>query len=185
MSKVYNIRHSGGKHYRDQAFGIDVDLNGVSDIPMIGGNEYKEWGNVTFYTSGDYFHDYLNNVKNWLIFSPRLQELFQKMEITGIQWLPVKIYRKENNEEIKGYQVCNVTNVISALDAEHSKWIDSPDYPGERMLTIPAFKASAIEGYDIFHLQEFHPPVYVTGRLRNAIKKANLTGFAFDPRRVY
>jgi hypothetical protein len=100
------------------------------------------------------------------IFSARLQEIICKAGFSGIQFLPIHVFRADGSE-IPGFAVANILNTPSALDVERTEMIRK------------VLKRDALEGYDIVRPKEFKSAIYVSDRFKSDFESANCIGYSF------
>lgn len=114
--------------------------------------------------------DQLQNHRGWLVYSLPLRDALISANITGIQFLPISVYRP-NGEKLPPYFVVNILTVLPALDLSNSTFSTyPPDYflPAKRGkisgIRKTAIKLDVAEGKDIFRLEEFKSTVIVSER---------------------
>ena len=125
--------------------------------------------------------DRLFNAANFLIFSEKLRDLLESNCISGIQYLPVKVFRYDKSL-VSGYSVVNTLQALPALDVNRSE-LSMCRFPrGTKEISWikkAVFKPEIIEGVDIFRLQEFPVSLYVSERFKTVFEKNKCTGFDF------
>ena len=95
-----------------------------------------------------------------------------------MQFLPIRVIRKETGEEVPGYYVLHMWRHITALDEEHTKFIEPRDekYP-QLSIAVVALRREALRGVDIFRLKERNVSIYVSRRVKRRLEEMGVTGF--------
>jgi len=95
-----------------------------------------------------------------------------------VQFLPIRVIRKETGEEVPGYYVLHMWRHITALDEEHTKFIEPRDekYP-QLSIAVVALRREALRGVDIFRLKERNVSIYVSRRVKRRLEEMGVTGF--------
>lgn len=125
------------------------------------------------------------------VYSARLRSLMEGLGIEGIQYLPLKIKRRDGTQEVEGYSIANYLNVIDCLDRERSVyevwtkdnllfWEKRPDMLGTfcdvRRAVIDSKKTGDVP---LFRLWGWEMMVIVREDVKQAIEKAGITGCEF------
>jgi hypothetical protein len=164
------------------------DLKGFDDWDLTSSKYVSNWNEEAWIrcNNPDYDGDADDVLANHLgvpIYSFRLRRVLDESGITGIQYLPVRVLRRDGSE-IPGYQVANFLNMVRALDLEKSDYNLYPDEFPERkgqIFTIPkaVLKKEAVSRYDIVRLEEY--PLYeaASERFKQAFEEARCTGYSF------
>lgn len=157
------------------------DIGSMDRYDVEQGKALEKWNEeVTFYYSEEgRVSDYLNNVLDWPIISSRIKALLEKQQVQGIQLLPVKIKKKNSKEELKGYFVLNICNLIDALDMEKSDYYKSDIPPHEIVVMQSILKEEKIKEIDIFRVKHSKFVIYISQRLKKAMRKEKITGMDF------
>ncbi len=166
-----------------------ADLKGVSEYFIYRPKPVEKWPDgITFYTEGDPLEDYLfPTVVDWVIVSERVKRVLEELGATeGVQFLSIRVVRKETGEEVPGYWVLHVWRHIPALDEEHTKFIEPRDekYP-QLSIAVVALRWEAIRDVDIFRLEEKYVSIYVSRRVKKRLEEIGATGFKWIPVRSY
>lgn len=136
-----------------------------------------------YYEKGDILLDYTPNVLSWLIFSNKVIKLFCKINVRGIQYFPIKVFKKKSEKKFYSVNVVNVLEVVSAMDwnkSEYVSWEDDPRYI--KFIRKIVLKSDALyRDLDIFRLQESKNYIIVSERVKEEIEKEGLIGFGFIP----
>lgn len=169
----------------DSVLGIAKEMDGIDQYDLKKGCYIEKWNpNLTFcYDSneGDVFTDYLGNNLAWFVISNRLKVLFETIGCEKIQYLPVKIYNINDNSVTDDYYVANIFNIQDALDLENSKYDEWIIDDTSKMLSIEchALKEDKLRGIHILKLQADPFPIFVSEKVKSAIKKHGITGCDF------
>ncbi len=165
-----------------------ADLKGVSEYFIYRPEPVKKWpAGITFYAEGEPLEDYLfPTVVNWILVSGRVKQVLEELGVEGVQFLPIRVVRKETGEEVPGYYVLHVWKHIPALDEEHTVFLEPKDekYPQLSILKV-ALRREAIGKADIFRLKEKHVSVYVSRRVKERLEEIGATGFKWIPVPAY
>lgn len=165
-----------------------ADLKGVSEYFIYKPEPMEEWPEgVTFYAEGEPLEDYLfPTVVDWVLISERVKQVLEELGVGGVQFLPIRVVRKETGEEVPGYYVLHVWKHIPALDEEHTMYIEpkSEKYP-EPIIGKVALRKEAIGNADVFRLAEFNVSIYVSRRVKGRLEEIGATGFKWIPVRSY
>jgi hypothetical protein len=129
--------------------------------------------------------DALRNHLGLPIFSHRLQEALKLQGISGIQFLPIRVFHNDG-VELPGYAIANFLNVCSALDLGKSNFeVFGDDYflPERRgqisAMARPVLDATKILGKEVFRLKEFPIAEFVSERFSLAYEKCRCSGYSF------
>jgi hypothetical protein len=165
-----------------------ADLKGVSEYFIFQPEPVREWPEgVIFYAEGEPLEDYLYPIGVWwVIVSERVKQALEDLEATeGVQFLPIRVIRKETGEEVPGYYVLHVWRHIAALDEEHTKFFEPRNeiqkkhfemYP-EFRIAVVALRREALRDVDIFQLKERSGSIYVSRRVKKRLEEMGATGF--------
>ncbi len=120
------------------------------------------------------------------IYSPRLRKLLDEVSVGGIQYLPIRVLRR-NGKNIPGFSVANIVNLVAALDLKSSAYdVYEDDYflPERRgqifSLRRAALKRERLTGLHVIRLKEYPACEFVSGVFRNAFERGRCTGYSFD-----
>jgi len=119
------------------------------------------------------------------IYSARLRDALVNAGISGIQYLRVKVLRV-SGVELPGFEIANIINRIAALDLDRSSYSTyasdyfRPERRGEISgLRKPILRGRALDGVDIFRLQEYSVAEFVSEKFVLAFRSAGCTGYSF------
>jgi hypothetical protein len=171
-----------------------MDLKGRDRTSFVLGESIADWDKtawlkvVTGRNEGEP-DDVLANVHAMPIYSARLRAALDAAGITGIQYLPVRIYHRDGSL-VDGYSIANILSLVPALDLErsdYSRFGDSlfvtpttPDH-AERISEIrtAVLRRSLLEGHDIIRLKELRLIVYVSEGFKEVFEANHFTGYGF------
>ncbi len=159
----------------------EANLFGFYEYIFVEGKEIKDWDSrITFYYEDGRAEDYLDNIYNWPIFSERMKKILDDLNIKGVQFFPINIKQKKTNENLSGYYIFNICNLVEALDLEKSEYQNSVTNPSIIMgVTHPVLKEDKVNGIGILRLQEYKESIFISERLKKAMVERNITGCSF------
>jgi len=152
------------------------------------GEIIKEWpDDISFYSCQDGVPaTQLGNDCGWMIFSDEAIEVFNKNNIFGFQYLPVKVYTMITKLLLENYnQVANIIEKANCFDMENSKYRligdERPDLKGQiAVITdIVLIKDKIKENIDIFRLNECTTYIIANERFVKLYKKNKFNGLNF------
>lgn len=115
--------------------------------------------------------------------SEQLKNLFETMNVHGVQFVPVEI-TSNKNDVIKGYHVLHIWNKLTAIDK--SNYVGSEPNRFGNILSLQQFALDSgvlntisLEERLIFGLKENSTIYLVHQILKDAIEKAGLKGMCF------
>ena len=126
------------------------------------------------------YTDYIANNLAWFVVSKGLKDMLLDFNIGDTEFIPLL---KENTEEIVGYLV-NIINVVDAIDLSKSlykKITYNKDGKEETYNSIIkyALVEKKIGERDLFRLDGYDTPIFISERLKKAISKTKMTGCDF------
>lgn len=142
-----------------------------------------DWPNVEFYYSSkasDLESDYLLNIKRWPIIHVRVMEEFNKKEIKGVQYFPIKLVDAVTQEINDHYVLMYIENFIDAFDMEKSKYSYNEKYNLYTFVPKDTYiDESVCSKYDIFRCSKSVVGIYVSEKIKNIIEDNQWVGFTF------
>jgi protease II len=171
-------------------FAVETDLCGLDRYDVERGSFFEQWNdNIAFVfdpDEGNITTDYLGNDLHWLIVSSKVKEMLEGMNVSGVQYLSITIFNKETGNELEGYYIANIYNLIEAFDFKNSTYDYFEVDENEKMLSVTrhVLLQEKISGIHVFRLKEDHLPIFVSEFVRDAIVFNKLTGFDFLEVRV-
>lgn len=156
----------------------------LDEYAIYDGKFLEEWcEDLTFYYNpfeGNIPNDYLATDLGWLIVSNRCKTILDEMNVTNVQYLPIKIKSLDAETEIKSYWIINILGQIEALNLETSVY-SYFDLDDEKILNVIKYGLirKAIGNLHIFRLKESKIPVFVSEVVKNAFTEKEINGFDF------
>lgn len=133
------------------------------------------------YEKGNVLLDYIPNVLSWLIFSNKAIDLLNKINVSGIQYFSVEIFKRGHKEKPYPVNVVNVLESVVAMDWEKSdyvSWEDDPKYI-KFIRKIVLNSGASYRNLDMFRLEESKNYIIVSERVKEEVEKEGLSGFGF------
>lgn len=171
------------------------DTRGLDKFCLYTGKWIEDWpADVTFwFTEGDHAQDYMLGGAYWPLVSERVRQVFERHKIVGVQFLPVRVFRKKTNDEVGKYWALNVIQEVEALDWDHTIWttLDTKKIEEHPLLSIllPALIWEKVKDKDIFRLKvrgKSSSEILISERLKKYLEDAGATsGMVFLPRKAY
>ncbi len=129
--------------------------------------------------------DYIANNLAWLIISEKLKTILSEFNIGDTQFIPVL---NEDKRENIGYLV-NIINMVDAIDISKSlvkKMTYHRDGKEETYNSVIkyALYEKKIGDSDLFKLEGYNTPIFISERLKNAMDKAKVTGCDYQKIKV-
>jgi hypothetical protein len=166
----------------------EEDLKGFSEWDFCYGKLVAGWDDSAWLKAPDPSYDgnpsdVLFNHLDIPIFSARLRRALDEEWVTGLQYLPIRVFRSDGTE-IPGYSIANVLNLIPAVDHERSEYVlwgeDRPDRAGEihyfKKLVV---RESALFGLNVVRLAEYKLYLLVSEKFKNVFDSRGFTGYSF------
>ncbi|MDF2804186.1 MAG: uncharacterized protein K0S61_4091 [Anaerocolumna sp.] len=154
------------------------------------GNYIADWNDKLFLKASEKRNngnpdDALQNYMMLPIYSSRLIKELERAEIGGIQYLPIKILRIDN-QTIDNFCIANFLNFIEAFDEENSKFVRfKDDFPNEKVrgkiagVTKFVLKKEKLTGLDVIRLKEHRQSFFVSEKFKNVFEMNKFTGYEF------
>jgi hypothetical protein len=192
----YEWSHFTGYDDNDSGFvwSLTIEFGNISDADIKSGNKIDNWDNNTtaYYEDDSEYTDYPFPSGLVPVYSLRLKNLMEAMNIPGIQYLPLRVMRQDRAKELFGYHIANYLNVIDCLDREKSvyevltkdnlfMWEKRPHMLGSfGDVRKAVLNFEKIGDVPIFRLWGWKMMVIVREDLKIAIEKAGITGCEFS-----
>lgn len=129
--------------------------------------------------------DALQNHLMLPIYSLNLITELNKAAISGIQYLPIKVL-KSNNDCVDIFSIANILNIIEAFDEQKSDFNRfSEDFPNPNVRgKIAGVKKYVLQkekliGLDIIRLKEYKQRFFVSEKFQDIFEKGKFTGYSF------
>jgi len=158
---------------------------------FLSGEKIMNWNDDIFFKSDSKIcdgtpDDAVQNSMMLPIYSNRLINEIFDAGINGIQFLPIKI-QQSDGENIPGFSVANVLNVIDAFDFERSvfdRFEDDFPNPHVRGQIAGVLRFVLIEGkldgHDIIRLKEYPLAFFVSEKFKRMFVANRFTGYSFS-----
>jgi hypothetical protein len=193
--KYFRWSHYAGGNEEDsrEVWSLDIRDKHFDEWDVMSGTNIKHWyPNLTAYYEESNFTDYPFITGLIPVYSPRLRSLIENMKVNDIQYLPLRIKRKDEKEEISGYSIANYLRIIECLNRERSVyqlwtkdnllfWEKRPDMLGTfESITKTVLDLKKIGDARIFRLWGWEVMVVLREDIKQAIEKAGITGCEFS-----
>lgn len=126
------------------------------------------------------FPDFVDTSAGWILCSPRVVEMFQKvLETDTIQWIN-PVFRNGVNCDVSGYKVINVLRHIECMDRVASIFDEKKD-GSVRLISLLAVKADVLpRDAALFRLKENPHYLLATEELVGVMRDAAISGVRFS-----
>jgi hypothetical protein len=131
--------------------------------------------------------DVLQNYLGLPVYSTRLKQALECQGISGIQYLPTRVFGF-NSEELPTYYIANIVELRPALDPTTSDFdVFPPDYflPSRRGklsgLRRATLLSSQLRKCDVLRLAQFPASIYVSEQFKSAFEQEGCSGYSFEP----
>jgi Immunity protein family (Imm11) len=129
----------------------DKDIKQFNVYRLFDGKRIDDWPDgVIFYCEVTQEDDFVLGGLHWKLVSERFQNVFEKNQVQGVQFLPVTIMDRQQRKAYDTYFVLNVFQTVSALNWEEVGYLD-------------IFRQSGRGGTGI----------YISNRIRQALDKSD------------
>lgn len=129
--------------------------------------------------------DALQNHLMLPIYSSRLVNILKEENIQGIQFLPIKVLRS-NNDVLHGFCIANFTNLVAAFNFDKSIYdrfdddFPNPFVRGEITgITKFVLNKSPLINKDVIRLKEYPRRFFVSERVKKIFETHSFTGYSF------
>jgi hypothetical protein len=170
-----------------------IELNNILVWDLRLGKYIEVWDTNTtaYYDKEVEYSDYPFATGLLPVYSTRLKSLMEDLGIKGIQYLPLRIRRRDGAKEVDGYYIANYLIVIDCLDRERSVyqvwtkdnllfWEKRPYMLGTfRDVTKAVIDSTKLSDAPIFRLWGWEIMVVVREDVKQAIEEAGITGCVF------
>lgn len=171
------------EHDNDYVFCNKMDIGNLDRYIESSGCEFTPSKRITMYLDGEdgsVFTDYLANEYCWFVISERLKALIEGLPDYRIQFIPVDLIDSFGNIMTNKYYVCNILDVIDAIDLENSVY-NVFSTMGETVYSFVkyALKAEMTKDKHIFRIKSCTIPIFVSEYFKQIIENNSMTGFDF------
>jgi hypothetical protein len=177
---MYDYENSEGNVVctSDEMYGID--RYGIEQ-----GRYYDKWDDRFTFSfdpeQGERWTDYLSTDLGWFVISTKFKETLDRIGITNIQYIPIRIKNVIDDSMVEGYSVANICSLIDALDLEHSDYSEFELDENEKVLSVRkyALKQNAIKELQIFRVEKSQMAIFVSEKVKEEVERNNITGCDF------
>lgn len=162
--------------YDEDSFKLGERINHWNDKIFMKATKKKYDGNPD---------DALQNAFMIPVYSERLIRELKNASVEGVQYLPIKIY-KYNDDCLNGFCIANFINFVEAFDEENSIYNRfSEDFPNPNVrgeiagVTKFVLKRGVLNGFDVIRLKEYNLRFFVSEKFKSIFEKNNFTGYSF------
>lgn len=177
----------------ESVWSLSIQLKNIQEWDLRIGKYIKVWDtNITaVYDEEIEYSDYPFATGLLPIYSTRLKSLMENLGLKSIQYLPLRIRRRDGAKEVDGYYIANYLNVIDCLDRERAVyqiwtkdnllfWEKRPYMLGTfRDVTRAVLDSKKIGDVPIFRLWGWEMMVMVREDVKQTIEEAGITGCVF------
>lgn len=168
----------------------NFDEYGFSEDDFKIGKNIENWNNDIFMKANEKRYDgnpddALQNYMMIPIYSERLVMKLKEANVTGIQYLPIKVLRP-NNDLIGVFYIANFLNHVEAFDYEKSLYNRfGSDFPnlnvrgqiaGVRKFVL---KKERCQDSDIIRLKDYNLRFFVSEKIKTIFEENKFTGYSF------
>jgi hypothetical protein len=187
-------QYGGADEYEPKSvWDLSIQLININEWDLMAGKYIEEWDtNTTAYYDEEEEHtDYPFATSLLPVCSTRLKSLMENLGLENIQYLPLRIIRRDGPKEVDGYYIANYLNVIDCLDRERSVyqvWTkDNLLFWEKRLQRLGTFRdvtkavidSKKIGDAPIFRLWGWEMMVVVRENVKQVIEEAGITGCMF------
>lgn len=157
---------------------------GFFDNIILLDREFENWPEVEFYYSSRVSNiesDLLLNIKRWPIVHKNVKAEFERSNIRGVKYFPIKLIDVVSGEINNNYFLIYVQNFIEAYDMEKSNYKYNEKY--DIYTFIPngiVMNKDICENYDIFRCNKNKACLYVSEKIKKMVEEHNWNGFSFN-----
>ncbi len=181
--KYYELSYD----YEHNENAIRLEINeeslGFNRYDVVEGIVFDNWNEnieIKYEKEKDgYITDYIDNNLVWLLVTEKFKAVLEQLDLGNVQFLPVKAVSKDGSEEIRGYllNICNIPDALNRKESEYSVYRAS----GKKWLSIQRYvlTESQIGPYEIFRIKDDLFSIFITEKIKKAIKDNKITGCDF------
>jgi len=118
---------------------------------------------------------------NGLVISEKVVQVLLSIGIENIQVFDLEVIDEKNNKIYPDYKIINIIGTCDCIDEENS---DITYYTSDSSIMmideLAVLESKIPKDLLIFRLEKFKPLIVVHESVKNAIEKAELTGFVFE-----
>jgi hypothetical protein len=172
---------------------LSIKLEKIREWDLMAGKHISNWdtNTIAIYDEELEYTDYPFTSDSLPVYSSRLKSLMEELGIEGIQYLPLKIGRRDGVINVNGYHIANYLRVIDCLDRERSVyqvwtkenllfWEKRPYMLGTfRDVKKAVINSEKIGNVPIFRLWGWELMVIVREDVKQAVEEAGIIGCVF------
>jgi hypothetical protein len=161
------------------------EMYGIDRYELEQGRYFDKWDNrFTFFydpNQGDKWTDYLSTDLGWFVISTKFKETLDRIGVTNIQYIPVRIKNVVDDSLVERYFVANICSLIDALDLENSDYSVFELDENEKVLSVRkyALKRNAIKGLHVFRVEKSQMAIFVSEKVKEEVERNKITGCDF------
>jgi hypothetical protein len=168
----------------------NLEENGFSEWDFMAGKKIKNWKDTIIFqakkkkNNGDP-DDALQNHLMLPIYTSRFINTLNKAKISGIQYLPITLFRT-NGDNLNGFCIANFLNFVEALDlkkSDYDRFSDDFVNPNVRGKISGIRKyvllAEKVKGLDIVRIKDYDQAFFVSEKFKQLFEENNFTGYSF------
>jgi hypothetical protein len=177
----------------ESVWSLSIQLKNIQEWDLMLGKYIEGWDTNTtaVYDEDIEYTDFPIATGLLPVYSTRLKLLMENLGLEDIQYLPLRIRRRDGGKEVDGYYIANYLNVIDCLDRERSVyqvwtkdnllfWEKRPFMLGTfRDVTKAVIDSKKPGDTPIFRLWGWEMMVVVREDVKLAIERAGITGCVF------
>jgi len=193
----FEVNQRPGPGLRRRTFEADeCFLEGHSRWDFEAGHPIEKWESKGFFAASrpdmeGPLTDVLATSNMLPVFSERLKECCEAAGFTGLQYLPVGVYKSDyetNPQRLATYFLINILNNVVALDEEKSEFTreslkkrDGTLLNWISYIKRPILKSKALSGLDIIRLLQPSGTIYISPKFKALFEQGRFTGIGFVP----
>ena len=161
------------------------EMYGIDRYALEQGKYYDNWDDRFIFhfdpQQGGKWTDYLSTDLGWFVISMKFKEILDRIGITNIQYIPIRIKNVIDDNVVVGYFVANICSIIDALDLEHSDYSEFELDENEKVLSVRkyALKRNVIKELQIFRVEKSQMAIFVSEKVKEEVERNNITGCDF------
>jgi hypothetical protein len=185
-------QYGGDDNVPSLVWDLSIQLSNIREWELMAGKYIERWdtNTIAYYNEEVEYTDF--PFTGLLpVYSTKLKSLMENLGIKDIQYLPLKIKRRDGAKEVDGYYIANYLKVVDCLDREQSEyqiwtkdnllfWEKRPNMLGTfRDITKAVIDVNKISNVPIFRLWGLKMMVIIRGDIKQALEEAGITGCIF------
>jgi hypothetical protein len=161
------------------------EMYGIDRYELEQGRYFDKWDDrFTFFfdpEQGGVWTDYLSTDLGWFVISAKFKDTLDRIGVTNIQYIPVRIKNVVDDSVVEGYFVANICSLIDALDLANSEYSEFEVDENEKVLSIRkyALKRNAIKDLHVFRVEKSPLAIFVSEKVKEEVERNKITGCDF------